>query len=219
MSEQNMGTEEKKVFLREFLVTGLVCLVPIVVGFSLWDFLPETIPVHFDIKGQPNRILPKLQAILELPLLMVIANSIIQYGIYREKEGLKNVKIRSLLVWLIPVTTQFVAGLEFASALNTKMNVLGFTNLFVGLLFVAIGNYLPKTSPNKLIGFRLPGVMKDSELWWKTHRIGGMLMVAAGLLTMMAAFTPAGFPVMVFSILISIIVPSVYAQIKSGRSS
>ena len=54
----------------------------------------------------------------------------------------------------------------------------------MGLLFVIVGNYLPKVKPNRTIGIRVVWTLQDEENWNATHRFSGKIWVAAGLLSM-----------------------------------
>ena len=55
-----------KIFKWEpFLVTSLVCLSPILLGILLWDKLPDTIAIHFNIYGVADNYAPKGFVVLE----------------------------------------------------------------------------------------------------------------------------------------------------------
>ena len=36
------------------IVTALACLLPILLGLALWDRLPDTMAIHFDINNTPD---------------------------------------------------------------------------------------------------------------------------------------------------------------------
>lgn len=63
-------------------------------------------------------------------------------------------------------------------------------SLGIGLLLTAMGNYLPKCPPNYTVGIRLPWTLADEDNWKKTHRLGGYVMMAGGLLLTVTALTP-----------------------------
>ena len=54
-------------------------------------------------------------------------------------------------------------------------------------MFVLIGNLLPKTKPNPYVGIRVPWTLNHPEVWYKTHRIGGMVMTVWGVIGVMIA--------------------------------
>lgn len=47
--------------------------------------------------------------------------------------------------------------------------------IFMGVVMIVIGNYLPKTHRNYIIGIRLPWTLENDENWRKTHRLAGKI--------------------------------------------
>ena len=55
-----------------FMLTALVCLLPILLGVALWEKLPQNIAIHFNFNNQPDNFAPKGFAVFGLPALMVL---------------------------------------------------------------------------------------------------------------------------------------------------
>ena|SRR5687767_15407562 len=85
----------------------------------------------------------------------------------------------------------------------------------MGLIFVVIGNQLGKSRSMYLIGLRTPWTLASEDVWVKTHRLAGKLMVTAGLVTLVAAFLPlpSGLLVTVLAVAVGIAagIPIVYS--------
>lgn len=58
----------------------------------------------------------------------------------------------------------------------------------MGVLFLMIGNALPKSRPSFFVGIRTPWTLTDTDNWIATHRLGGKLMMGAGAAMVLAAF-------------------------------
>lgn len=58
----------------------------------------------------------------------------------------------------------------------------------VGMLFIVLGNYMPKIKPNYFIGIRTPWTLENEVVWQKTHRVGGKVFVIMGVLIMFTIF-------------------------------
>jgi hypothetical protein len=76
----------------------------------------------------------------------------------------------------------------YALALATLADVPGLRPIapravavLLGVFFVGVGNLLPRTRPNLLIGLRTARTLDDRELWARIHRICGYLAVGFGL--------------------------------------
>ena len=57
-----------------------------------------------------------------------------------------------------------------------------------GLLFVFLGNMMPKVKSNFFVGIRTPWTLSNTEVWNKTHRLGGFLWFFGGLLVLGMSF-------------------------------
>lgn len=63
-----------------------------------------------------------------------------------------------------------------------------FIFVLIGLLFVFLGNILPKIPSNFFAGIRTPWTLSSEKNWRKTHRLGGYVFVIGGILMMLRGF-------------------------------
>jgi uncharacterized membrane protein len=56
----------------------------------------------------------------------------------------------------------------------------------LGILFMAIGNYLGKVRSNFMFGIRTAWTLSSEISWNKTHRLGGWLFFITGLLVFLS---------------------------------
>lgn len=103
--------------------------------------------------------------------------------------------------------------MTFMYALNYHINIGSVILPVIGLLFIVLGNYLPKTTPNYMVGIRLPETLHNSENWQKTNRIGGFVMVFAGCILIITGIIGNTIAVIGFilSMVLIIVVPTIYA--------
>jgi uncharacterized membrane protein len=108
-------------------------------------------------------------------------------------------------------TLVYVKILGYDLAVNVIMQ------LTLGLIFMVIGNLLPKCKRNYIVGIKVPWTLNDDENWNKTHRFSGKLWVVCG--AVMAATAVFGNFIVVFSIaMLMVIVPTIYSYMYSRRS-
>lgn len=92
----------------------------------------------------------------------------------------------------------------------------------IGLLFVVIGNALPKSRPGFFVGIRTPWAMIDPENWIATHRYGSKIMTAAGLGIVSAALLPidgeARGSLVTAAILVTVVTPVLYSYLIWRRT-
>jgi len=91
--------------------------------------------------------------------------------------------------------------------------------LFIGLLFVVIGNYLARVEPNWFVGIRTPWTLSSDRVWRKTHRTGGWLMVIGGLALATGAFLPrsALLPLLIGTLVVVAVIPVVQSYVLWKR--
>ena len=71
-----------------------------------------------------------------------------------------------------------------------------------GLLFIGLGNYLPRVRPNFTFGIRTPWTLASEEVWRRTHRASGPVFVAAGIATLIAALFATSLHELAFAIML-----------------
>lgn len=86
-----------------------------------------------------------------------------------------------LMIVGIIVTESFRPGTIQVSTVVTAL---------CAVLFMMIGNMMPKFRQNFFCGFKTPWALSDETVWNKTHRLGGKLMFGAGILGFAGAFVP-----------------------------
>ena len=90
--------------------------------------------------------------------------------------------------------------------------------VFVGLLFLILGNYLPKLRRNRIMGIKLPWTLASEENWTRTHRAAGFTWVAAGLLMLLSALLRLHGPtVTVVLLALAVGIPVLYSYLYYRR--
>lgn len=178
---------------RNLLLTSVCILLPVCAGIVLWGQLPERVPTHFDFSGTPDGWSGKAFAVFGIPLFLLAVHWIGAFTVFHDpKSGNVSGKIRALVLWICPAVSLFVAALVYPNALGYSINVTLAGMLLTGVLFVVVGNYLPKCRQNYTVGIKLPWTLADEDNWNRTHRMAGALWVAGGLLMIVDAFVQFG---------------------------
>ena len=199
--------------LPKLIITSLKTLIPIVIGLVIWDKLPDQVPVHWNINGEVDGFATKIQAVFAMPLVLVAFHWICVLGTLLDpKKQNINDKMFTLVLWIIPVISLLCNSMVYATAFGHKVSVEIIMPLFMGALFVIIGNYLPKCKQSYTLGIKLPWTLNDEENWNKTHRLAGFLWVIGGVMIMATAFLGVFWLFFVVLILM-VIIPTVYSYL------
>ncbi|MBR2052915.1 MAG: SdpI family protein [Clostridia bacterium] len=199
----------------KLLVSSLVILLPMIVGLCIWNILPNVIPIHWDINGNPDGFAGKAIAVFAVPGGMLALHWLcVLASVFLDPKSKNTVSSKAfgLVIWITPIINLVVCALVFAYALGLAINIGFVMSLLVGVMFIVIGNYLPKCKQSYTMGIKLPWTLHDEENWNKTHRLGGIVWVICGI-AMLATSWLGNFWVLVGVLLAAIIIPTIYSYV------
>ena len=171
---------------------------------AFWDRLPAQVPVHWGVAGYPDAFAPKVPAAFVFPAigsLMILAMGAWPTFVPRSdaRESLLDVfrVVRVVVSACFLALTCLIlqAAVSPGQALATP-----WISALIGVVFVVLGDRLPKIRPNTWLGIRTPWTLAHPEVWERTHRLMGRWFVLAGLLVMGASAGPAEMQVAILLI-------------------
>lgn len=210
-----------KINKKLLLFTSILILLSSLVGCVFWNQLPEEIPTHFNLLGQADGYNHKVFAIFGLPTLMLLMHWLLLFLMIKDpKSSNISSKIQVLIYWIIPFVSCLSMISIFGESLGYSMMSGLLAQIFMGVVMIVIGNYLPKTRKNYIIGIRLPWTLENDENWRKTHRLAGKIWVLGGLLLFLNSFVQLYvYWVFLLIFLLVIMIPCVYSYQLSKSES
>jgi immunity protein, SdpI family len=175
--------------MRKWLAPALI-VVTIVASAIVYPRLPERVPVHWGLHGQVDRYGGRLEGIALMPLLMVACWLLLRFLPRVDPRRLNYEKFADtydLFVNSLMALFAVMQGVMLATALGHPVPMNRVAPAIVGVLFIVLGNALPRARPNWWFGIRTPWTLSNDRVWMKTHRVGGYLIVGAGILMLLAA--------------------------------
>lgn len=208
-----------KVSKKMLVLTTLVCLLPVVAGLILYPQLPEQMATHWGFGNEPNGYSSKAFAVFGLPGLMAVLNLILPLAL---KADPKNANMSPVLfnvcLWIMPVVSVLCSAMTLGYALGYNVNIAKVIPMFIGVVFIVIGNYLPKTKQSYTMGIKLPWTLNSEENWNRTHRLGGFLWVLGGVaFIVLSIFKWWNIYVFFLILAVMVLVPSVYSYLLYRR--
>ncbi len=202
-----------KAYKKQLLITTLITLLPVAAGLILWNQLPESIPVHFDMNGVADGWAGKPVAVFGLPLLLAAVHLLCIVATLNDPKK-QNIgkKMLLLLFWTTPVLSCVCNGAIYASAMGLSVNIVDCTMILVGVMFVLLGNYMTKNHQNYTVGIRLPWTLNSPENWNRTHRFASRLWIAAGIAILLNCFFHFTW-LLLAAILLAAVLPMAYSFI------
>jgi len=194
-------------------ITTIICILPIILSFVLYDRLPEQVAIHFDSAGVGNNYAPKAFAAFGLPLLMAALNIFEHFIINNDpKEMNTSLTLRYMSKWIIPILTGVLIPFTLFNALGYKIPISNFVPVIVGIMLIAFGNYLPKCKRNYTVGIKLPWTLNSEDNWNKTHYMARYVWMLGGICMIIgSAFRLQSVALILGITLLITIVPSTYS--------
>ena len=199
-----------KKYKKRIIISSIITLLPILAGIILWNRLPDTIATHFGNDNVANGWSSKPFVVFAMPLLLLGLHLFILFVTMNDPKR-KNIseKMFGFLIWFVPVLSVFIFSITYYNALGMNVNIGMAVNIIVGIVFLVIGNYLPKCKQNYTAGIRIPWTLNSTENWNRTHRLAGWLFMLGGILFFLNAFLQ--WSGMFFVIIVIALLPEVYS--------
>jgi uncharacterized membrane protein len=184
----------------------LIIAAAVIASAVVYPKLPLTIPTHWDMLGRPNGWSSRLWGAWVMPIFLVVLWAFMRVLPRIDPRGSNYAKFGGAYEGIIVSIMLFMLGMHIIilrAALGYPVAMERVLPIGLGVLFIAIGNLLPRARPNWFIGIRTPWTLSSDRVWEKTHRFGGHVFVGAGILMVLSVLVTAPWaPVVLFTIIV-----------------
>ena len=202
--------------LRKEIPSLVLFILNITASIYFYLNFPAKVPTHWNFQGQIDGWSDKTFGAFFFPVLYIFMYLLFtalphidpkkeQYQQFEKTYSIFKNLILAFLTIVFLLTG--LAGLGYQIPIGTIVPIL------VGLLFIIIGNYMGKIKSNWLMGMRTPWTLSNEEVWNKTSRLSGKLMVISGIIMMLCSIIPANY--IIFAFLIAVLIPTIVPTIYS----
>lgn len=214
---------------KTIIIAVLSVLPMIYTAVAVFFFLPDTVAAHFGIDGTPDRYGSKYEAFLFPAIILGIA---LFYFFYRKFQQIsskedndrtaRNLDILDTVILIVMVLFNalcvfLLTIMKHPVTMKNKENMIFvIISTIIGVLFILLGNILPKTKPNSFVGVRLSWCMDSDEHWYITNRNCGIAMVLSGICTVIAGLIVRNgtyIIYMILSLIVFLTVATIYSYV------
>ena len=176
------------------ITSFLLILIASAAGLLLWNQLPEQMASHWGVNDQVNGYMSRFWGVFLLPIMTT--GMLILFLVVPSIDPLK-ANVAQFRDTFNTFITLIIAFMIYIHSLTLLWN-MGFTGFrmsaamlpAMGLLFIFMGVLISKAKRNFFIGIRTPWTLSSDHVWNETHRLGGKLYMAAGILALLGGFFP-----------------------------
>lgn len=194
-------------------IVWLFIIAPAIYLAIVWNTLPETIAMHFNLKGDIDRYGSKNE-LMTMILILITVNAVVYlllpqvYRIDPKRYAAENKDRLFRIAFAVAVFTSAVLCLMIYSSIHGNIKFsMRFILAGVGLMLAVVGNYIYNIKPNYFAGIRLPWTLNDNENWKRTHLLGGKLLFGGGLvIAVICLFAPFTFSMIALFTVLSVVI-------------
>ena len=209
----------------KIVISSIITLLPMLFALIFWNSIPDTLTTHWGLDGQADGWMSKNIAVFITPLIFLAAHLFCILATMLDSRNKKqSPKVFNIIIWIFPVFSNFMCAAVFLSSVGHIFDAAWITTVLMALMFIIIGNYLPKCKQNATIGIKVKWTLESESNWNATHRLGGRLWVIGGILMLFSSLLPLSclIWVILFEIVLMVAIPVIYSyrfykqELKSG---
>lgn len=177
-----------------------VSLFSLVITAIALQFMPDSVPMHYDLAGNIDRWGSKYENLLFPGIILLLSffwHCLIAH--YEKKaakapdekksaEALANAKVLKIvgvvMAAIFTVEQLFILYSAYREAregaAKAYIDIGKVSCILLGILFLILGNFMPKTRKNAIAGVRVSWSVYNDTTWRKSNRFGGAALMAAG---------------------------------------
>ena len=196
-----------------------IVLISFILGIWLYQSrsisIPDTFASHWDAAGEVNGYMPKFWGLFLMPIISLIMLGL--FVVLPKIDPLKkyiatfkthyNTFILAIIAFLFYIHT-----LTIAWNLGIRYNMIAFLSPAFAVLFYYCGILIENSKRNWFIGIRTPWTMSSDKVWESTHKIGGKLFKAVGIISLIGLFFQE---IAIFFVIVPILLVSIYLFVYS----
>ncbi len=193
----------KKIDWKTLISSAIVCLLPILLGLIFYAKLPEKMPIHFNINNEVDAYASKNFALFGIPILMTVLQ-IFCCSISDWKGNIsgKKPKFITIVKWIIPILSIVISVIMIEIPLGSTVDVRKSIVLVLGILYIIMGNYMPKMTYDQMKG-KIHPMPKNERMYKKMMRMMGYTFVIFGFGLLGSIFLE---PIVSFGIMIVMVI-------------
>ena len=172
---------------------AVVIAAAFVLSIAVYGRLPNPMPVHWDASGHVNGYGSRAFGAFFAPIMALVIWGMMRWlptidprrENYAKFQGTYDLVVDTVVTLLVAIHLGVIGA-----ALGWPVRIERMMPLVMGVMFLVLGPVLPRARSNWWFGIRTPWTLTSDTVWTRTHRVGGYLMSAAGVVTVLSALLP-----------------------------
>ena len=194
-----------------------IILLSIIGTAFIYNKLPDKIPSNWGINGEINEYQGKSFVYITaiFPLFIHLLLKVLPKVDPKRESFEKHKKGYSIISITIIVFIILMHWVTIIYSLGYDINIPMSVQILIGIMFLAMGNYMPQIRHNYFLGIKTPWTLASESVWKKTHMVGGYVFFLIGLIFVFSGivFTNISFYIAIGATIVSTIGLTAYSYL------
>ena len=225
------------------LCITLLSLLLLLTSITGLIILPDIVPTHFNHLGKATKLASKYYNLFDVAIYLILSISLYMYSrLLKQKistsnnpkyinDTTKNLSIFNFLSILFLIYFNLMniytlyAQYTYNENSSKPYNFYKIMMISLSVIFILIGNILPRLKPSSKLGIRTNWSKKNNLSWYYSQRYGGIIFIICGIVIFLESIflnQPNAIIFMISTIILSTlasIVSSYFAYKKSIKNN
>lgn len=163
-------------------------VIPLLVLGGVYTRLPEEVPVHWGFNGNVEYgAKNQLWLLFALGLIFAIMFDFLPKIDPKRENYQKFGKYYDLFAIAMIIFLDIVEAIVLIECFVPNTIPVGKVIItLISIIFMITGNLMPKVKTNFYMGIKTPWTLSNSDVWNKTHRLGGRIMFIVGVVSILS---------------------------------
>lgn len=208
-----------------YITLAALAVLPIIVIVAALFQMPYEVPMHYGADMIVDRFGSKYETLL-FPVITVISGLIVLLFAHiagkSEKNGVNNKRITLIfgncLLAVQNILLYYITYMQLNNVVyipDVPINLIQVIFLLIGVLFIIMGNLMPKLRMNSLVGLRTRWSMKNETAWKKSQLYSGICLIITGFVMIILAIINANVFLYIATLALAIIISTILSYAAS----
>ena len=177
--------------LKRELILWALMLIPFIYAAISWNSLPNQIPTHWGISGQPDDwggkvsilLMPGLSVFSYLLFLVMPFIDPRKANYTQFPDRIFKIRLLTIVYFTVTAVSLIYGGTINDWSFHSKLFSSG-----IFILVALMGNYIINIKPSWFIGIRNPWTLSSDNVWKQTHLVFGRVLFYGSLVCFVISF-------------------------------
>lgn len=181
----------------------IISMLSLIMTAVVLQIMPNSVPMHYNMAGEIDRWGSKYENLIFPGLILALSLFWHLFISYYERKANKSTdekesaeaRSNAKMMKIVGVATAAMHTVmhgfllygsyteAITDATHSAIDIGKVSCILGGILFVVLGNFMPKSKKNHVAGVRISWSMYNDTTWRKSNRFGAVAMMIAGLFT------------------------------------